>query len=174
MSTNSKIIAAAVIVALIAGIPLYLQNQRINELSDQVAQLTAAKPAPMAAKNSQPIIILSRAGPTQVVVPSLPPAVVREPTADEATAAQAQAVQRTLIKAATNNLRILASSAQQYMGEKGVTEASFFDLVGTGTDNYVRSVAPAVDEDYSDMTISQTQTQVSISSASFGLVTFNL
>ena len=60
------------------------------------------------------------------------------------------------------------------MGEKGVTEASFYDLVGTGTDNYVRSVAPAVDEDYSDIIISQTQTQVSISSASFGLVTFNL
>ncbi len=174
MSTNCKIIATAVIVVLLAGIPLYLQDQKINELRDQVAQLTAAKPATMAAKGSPPVVILTRSAPSQVAAPSQPPAVVRQPTPAEQAAAQAQIEHQAMLKRATSNLRIIGSSAQQFMMEKGVTEANFYDLVGTGTDNYVRSVDPASDEDYSGITVDQTQTQISISSASFGIVTFNL
>jgi len=82
--------------------------------------------------------------------------------------------QQSRLKAVTNNLRIVGSSAQQFMGEKGVTQAAYTDLVGTGTDNYVRNVSPVAGEDYSGITIAQTDTQVSISSVAFGTVTFNL
>ncbi len=82
--------------------------------------------------------------------------------------------QQSRLKAATNNLRILAASAQQYMEDKDVSSASYYDLVGTGTDNYVRSVSPVSGEDYTDFIIFKDQTQVSVSAASFGTVTFNL
>ncbi len=82
--------------------------------------------------------------------------------------------QQSRLKTVTNNLRIIGSSAQQFMGEKGVTQAGYTDLVGTGTDNYVRSVSMVVDEDYTSIVVAQTSTQISISSAGFGTVTFNL
>ncbi len=82
--------------------------------------------------------------------------------------------QQSRLKTVTNNLRIIGSSAQQFMGEKGVTQAGYTDLVGTGTDNYVRSVSSVSGEDYSGIVIAQTSTQVSISNAGFGTVTFNL
>ena len=81
--------------------------------------------------------------------------------------------QQSRLKAVTNNLRIVGSSAQQFMGEKGVTQAAYTDLVGTGTDNYVRTVSSVAGEDYSGIIIAQTSTQVSISNASFGTVTYN-
>ena len=82
--------------------------------------------------------------------------------------------QQSRVKAVTTNLRIISGSAQQYMGEKGTTQAGYTDLVGTGTDNYVRSVAPVAGEDYSGIVIVQSQTQVSISSPTFGTVSYNL
>jgi type IV pilus assembly protein PilA len=78
------------------------------------------------------------------------------------------------VKAVTNNLRQLASAGQQYMLDKGVTQASYADLVGTATDNYIRSIAPVSGEDYSGITIAQTTTQISLSNAGFGTVTYNL
>ncbi len=78
------------------------------------------------------------------------------------------------LKAVTNNLRVLGSSAQQFMSEKGTTQAAYTDLVGTGTDNYVRNVTPVAGEIYSTITVAQTTTQLSISSVAFGTVTFNM
>ena len=78
------------------------------------------------------------------------------------------------IKAVTNNLRQLASAGQQYMLDKGVTQAVYTDLVGTATDAYIRSISPVAGEDYSSITIGQTTTQISISNASFDTVTYNL
>jgi len=77
-------------------------------------------------------------------------------------------------KAATNNLRMLGSAAPQYMVDHGVTSASYHDLVGTETDDYIRSITPASDEDYTDIIIFQAQTQISISAESFGTITYNL
>ncbi len=76
--------------------------------------------------------------------------------------------------AVMGNLRIIGSSAQQYMGEKGRTMASYWDLVGMGTENYVRSVNSVQGEDYSHLVIFQTDTQISVSSVALGTVTFNL
>ncbi len=73
-----------------------------------------------------------------------------------------------------NNLRLIATASAQYMLDKGVTYASYRDLVGIGTDHYLRSISPVAGEDYTHLTVVQTQTQISISSAAFGLVTYNL
>jgi type IV pilus assembly protein PilA len=77
-------------------------------------------------------------------------------------------------KAVTNNLRQLASAGQQYMLDKGVTQALYADLVGTSTDNYIRSISPVSGEDYTTISIVQTTTQISISNLGFGTVTYNL
>jgi type IV pilus assembly protein PilA len=78
------------------------------------------------------------------------------------------------IKAVTNNMRQLASAGQQYMLDKGVTQAGYADLVGTATDAYIRSITPVADEDYTTITMAQTTTQISISSNGEGTVTYNL
>jgi type IV pilus assembly protein PilA len=78
------------------------------------------------------------------------------------------------MKTVTNNLRQMCSAGQQYMLDKGVTQAAYTDLVGTATDAYIRSISPAAGEDYTTITIAQTTTQVSISALTFGTVTYNL
>jgi type IV pilus assembly protein PilA len=77
------------------------------------------------------------------------------------------------IKAVTNNLRQISTAAQQYFLDKGVTTAGYTDLVGTGTDNYIRNVSPVAGESYSSLTVNQSDTQISISNAAFGTVTYN-
>jgi type IV pilus assembly protein PilA len=77
-------------------------------------------------------------------------------------------------KAVVNNLRQIATAASQYMLDKGVTQAQYTDLVGTDTDNYIRSVSPVAGEDYTSEVVVQTQTQVSITAVSFGTVTYNM
>ena len=82
--------------------------------------------------------------------------------------------QQSRTKTVTNNLRQLAAAGAQYMLDKGVTQAGYTDLVGTATDNYVRSVSPVAGEDYTAFLVQQGTTQVSISSPTFGTVTYNL
>ncbi len=82
--------------------------------------------------------------------------------------------QQSRMKTVTNNLRVINSAAQQFMGEKGATQAGYTDLVGSGTDNYVRSVSPVAGEDYSGISIVQSQTQISVSSGTFGTCTYNI
>ena len=82
--------------------------------------------------------------------------------------------QQSRQKAVTNNLRQIAAAGQQYMLDKGVTQAAYTDLVGTGTDNYLHNVSPVSAEDYTALIVAQTTTQLSITSDGFGTVTFNL
>lgn len=51
-------------------------------------------------------------------------------------------------KAITNNLRQLASAADQYFIENGVTEVALTELVGT--DKYVKALNAVAGETYSD------------------------
>jgi type IV pilus assembly protein PilA len=78
------------------------------------------------------------------------------------------------LKAVTNNIRQFATAAQQYMLDKGVIQAAYTDLVGTSTDNYIRSMNPVAGETYSSLSVVQTATQISITSAAFGTVTYNM
>jgi len=73
-----------------------------------------------------------------------------------------------------NNLRELAAAGQQYMLDKGVTQASYDDLVGTRTDAYIRSVTPAAGENYQDFNEVQGTTQISITTPDGRTIPYNL
>ncbi len=60
-------------------------------------------------------------------------------------------------KAVTNNLRQLASAAQQYMLENGATTVASNDLVGT--DSYITSITQVKQETY-PASITQSQSQI--------------
>lgn len=59
---------------------------------------------------------------------------------------QTKAIETSQTKAITNNLRQLASAADQYFLENGVTEVAQTELVGT--DKYVKTLNPVADETY--------------------------
>jgi len=76
-------------------------------------------------------------------------------------------------KAITNNLRQMASAAQQYMLEQGVNSVGYTDIVGTTTDKYVKSINTVAGEDYTTISISNSTTQISITSTVI-TVTYNM
>jgi type IV pilus assembly protein PilA len=78
------------------------------------------------------------------------------------------------VKAVTNNLRQVASAAQQYMLDKGVTVVTASQLIGTATDDYLRTISPIGQENYATITVDQTTSQISATDAAFGTVTYNL
>jgi type IV pilus assembly protein PilA len=82
--------------------------------------------------------------------------------------------QQSRMKAVTNNLRQIATAASQYMLNNGLTQAAYTDLIGTDTDNYIRSISPVAGEDYTGITVVQTATQVSITAVTFGTATYNM
>jgi type IV pilus assembly protein PilA len=61
-------------------------------------------------------------------------------------------------KAVTNNLRQIASAADQYFLEEGVTEVSIDKLIGT----YIYSLTPVAGESYENMTITADMTEISV------------
>lgn len=54
--------------------------------------------------------------------------------------------QTSRTKAVTNNLRQLASAADQYFLDNGLTQVSSADLIGT--DNYIKNMPPVAKEAY--------------------------
>ena len=62
-----------------------------------------------------------------------------------------------------NNLRQLASAAQQYMLETGSKSASYADIVGE--DKYIRGLEPANGETYEGMEINYKDTEISVKDA---------
>ncbi|HTB63272.1 MAG TPA: hypothetical protein VK737_06750, partial [Opitutales bacterium] len=77
-------------------------------------------------------------------------------------------------KAITNNLRLIASAAQTYMMDKGLTQASYNDVVGTTTDDYIRSLTPVVGEDYTGINIHIDTTEVAIVAPDGTMATYDL
>ena len=82
--------------------------------------------------------------------------------------------QQSRLKAVTNNLRQLGNAAQSYMMEKEVTQASYYDLVGDGTDNYLHNITPVVGEDYTGLLIENGQSQVQLTLPDGTTVTYNM
>ncbi len=82
--------------------------------------------------------------------------------------------QQSRSKTVTNNMRQIAHAASQYMLDKGVTQAGETDVVGTGTDSYLRPISQVAGEDYTTVVVAQTATQISIYNVAFGTVTYNL
>jgi hypothetical protein len=80
----------------------------------------------------------------------------------------------TPLKTVINNLRPLATAAQTYMMDKEVTQAAYTDLVGAGTDKYVHHLIPVMDEHYTSFLMVAGQSRITLSSAYFGTVTYNM
>jgi type IV pilus assembly protein PilA len=82
--------------------------------------------------------------------------------------------QQSRVKAVLNNMRQLATASQEYMLEKGATQAAYSDLVGTGTDYYIHNLTPVIGESYASVTVGPATTQISVSNSAIGTVTYNL
>ena len=77
-------------------------------------------------------------------------------------------------KTITNNLRVIASAAQQYMMEQGASQVSETQLEGTNSSNYFRPIAKVNAETYNGLVISSTTTQLSTVEGDGTVVTFNM
>ncbi len=76
-------------------------------------------------------------------------------------------------KTITNNLRQIASGAQQHFLETGETEATEADIVGT--DKYVRSLATVAGEDYgAAFPVAATQNTISVTTLGGRVVNYDL
>jgi type IV pilus assembly protein PilA len=60
-------------------------------------------------------------------------------------------------KTITNNLRQLNAAAQQYFLEHGVTSVASGDLVGSGTDKYIKSITAVFGETYPSVNATDTE-----------------
>ena len=171
MSTTAKVVTTVVIVALIAAIPLTLQHRTIAQLTEQLAQKTNGAAVPLG--QSKPMLVFASPTSGPIVAPPVrPPVPASEP--DGQTAAQQAAVLQAQKKTITNNLRQLATAGFQYMLDRGVTQVTYFDLVGTQTNNYIRSISPAGSEHYEDFIEERFSTQVTQVAPDGSIVTYNL
>jgi type IV pilus assembly protein PilA len=75
-------------------------------------------------------------------------------------------------KAVLNNLRQIYGAAQQYMLESGASTAPYTNLVGAGTDKYIKAINAVSGEDYTTMTVQSTQSQLIISTTAAGTITY--
>jgi type IV pilus assembly protein PilA len=175
---NISVIVVGILFGLLAAWWLGLFNQP----APPSAPLAATKPAANPFFVNQPVKINRQ---NSVAAPVLPPVPASQSTppsptvrarlpADAQSAALDQIRQQSQMKAMKNNLRQLATAASQYMLDKGVTSASYFDLVGTETDNYIRSINPAMGEDYSGIFVNQTDTEVMVVAPDGTTVTYDM
>jgi type IV pilus assembly protein PilA len=65
-------------------------------------------------------------------------------------------------KTALNNLRQLASAAQQYMMETGATSAPYANIVKSDGTGWLTTIESVAGESYSGFTITNTSTQISV------------
>ncbi len=68
----------------------------------------------------------------------------------------------------------ISTAAERYMRDKGVTQAAYADIVGTDRNAYYYPMSLVDGEDYSQIVITKTTTQISVSCTGFGIVTYNL
>jgi len=147
-----------------------------TESAAKTADVPAAPAQPAA---PTPAAAIKTAAAPAVAAPASPPVKASQPATAALQAAGDQAAfdkvrKQSEIKAMTNNLRMLSTASEQYMLDKGVTAAGYYDLVGTGTDNYIRAINPVMGEDYSGFYLTQHDTQVMIVAPDGTTVTFNL
>mgnify|MGYP001544324379 CR=1 FL=1 len=170
MSTSAKIITTVIIVAALAAIPLVLQQKKINNLTAQLP------PAPIVTPSTSPLPAAPTATPVAMQTPVLPAVKpqVEAPVARTATPAQLAAInQAANNQAIINNLRQISSAAQQYMLDLGLSQCTYYDLVGTSSDNMLHNLAPIAGEDYTGLVFHQTDTQISLVGPDGSVVTFS-
>jgi len=175
---NTSTIVVGILLGLLAAWLLGF----FNHPAAPAATTTTAKPAANPFFANQPAKINVRSA---VVAPVLPPAPVAQATpstpgaqrpapTDPQQAEMEQVRQKVRLQAMKNNLRQLATAASQYMLDKGVRSASYYDLVGDATDNYIRSINPVMGEDYSGLIVSQTDTEVMVVAPDGTTVTYDM
>ncbi len=143
---------------------------------------------PVKAQAAPPTAAIAQAEtarPPRVVAPTAPPVVANNepiqftPGAETAAAPAAEvppdpegiAAQK---KAITNNLRQLGSAAAQYMLDRGVTSANYYDLVGAQTDAYIRSISPVMGETYDTLVIHVDDDYLEVTTPNGMVVRYNL
>ena len=179
MSNRAKIVAvlAVVIVAALVIFYLFDGNQTSAPLSPAPAQVAAsiAAPGPSQSMMSAPPI----APGAKIMPPNLTPAQIAAfnqplPAAGQNAASVVSPPTQEEIKAITKNLRQLANAAQSFMMEKDQTSANYNDLVGYGTDKYIRSIDPVVGEDYTGIELKAGDSQMTISAPDGSIIIYNL
>jgi type IV pilus assembly protein PilA len=154
-----------------------------NHPSEPTPQTALAKPAANPFVSNQSTTTQVHMAVAAPVLPPVPasqstPPIPSEQNSSAATDAQMYSMdqirQQSRVKAMTNNLRQLATAASQYMLDKGVRSASYYDLVGTSTDDYIRSINPVMGEDYSGIIVNAADTQVMVVAPDGTVVTYNM
>jgi hypothetical protein len=180
MKTRLPFIAAALVLALLFAWWLGLFGSVKSESmppaapapTPKVANASVASPA----SGSAPAIPVKAASPMAVVAPILPPAKVSAANPGKGTASAATVYpppSDDQIKSIKNNLRQLSGAAHQYMLDHGVSEASYYDFVGSSINDLLRNVNAVDGEDYTGVVIDQSTTQVTVSTPDGTTVTFN-
>ena len=77
-------------------------------------------------------------------------------------------------KTITNNLRIVASAAQQYMLEQGASQVGETQMEGTSSFNFYRPISKVIAETFSGVVFGSTTTQISTVEGDGTVVTFNM
>jgi type IV secretory pathway VirB10-like protein len=171
---GSVILVAAVLVG--AWLMGYWEKPPPAPPSPAAAYIYHPPPVPDAPVEVPPPAVAAPTETASEEAPAPDPTLAQEmekQAADQAAEAQQVEMQRQE-SAITNNLRQFAAGSQQYMLDKGVTQASYQDVVGTETDKYIRSIAPVAGENYESMTVYQTTTQISITTPDGRVVQYNL
>ena len=75
-------------------------------------------------------------------------------------------------KAIVNNLRMFAAAAQQYMLETGSDHATYADIVGPG--KYIKHITPVAGEDYTNLVVHVSDTELSVKTADGRVVNYRL
>ena len=172
MTTTSKVITTAVLVALITSISLYVHYNTTASLNEPLDK--SANNTPVSVGPGNPALAAVSAPNNQVAAPKLLPVPASNmPSADpQGLLLIAQAQKKTI----TNNLRTLATAGQQYMRSKKVSHVAYSDIVGMNQDSYILpDQIPLVgNESYENFTIDESTTQVTQVAPDGSIVTYNL
>jgi hypothetical protein len=182
MSTRVKI--SVVLGAIIAAtlVVFYLFNGNVPSTPTVQPPAPTAKPMASAAivpNSPRPITLTPPPAKSQIEPPRLTPAQVaafKQPlsVAAQNSPAPIDPPSPEETKAITNNLRQLGNAAQSYMMEQSRLSASYDDLVGDGTENYLHHLNPVVGEDYTGIIISNGESQVTISTPDGTVITYSM
>jgi len=182
MNKNLPNVIIGVLLGLLVAWLLGLFSPVPTPATPEPAAKTADASAPVQPGNPAPTTAVKTAPASSVVAPSAPPVKMAQATGAPrppapvtlTSAQQEQVIQKVQLQAARNNLRMLSTAAQQYMLDKGVTAAGYYDLVGTDTDDYIRNIRPVAGEDYSGFYVNQSDTQVMVVLPDGTTVTYNM
>jgi hypothetical protein len=177
MNNRPKI--AVMLAAKIAAVLIALHLLSQGETSDQSGSKAAREAATATSSLLKPATFATQVRSGQILPPvpnSAKIAAHKQPVAAPAngSAAAIAWVSPTELKDIRGNLGHLATAAEAYMLDKGVTEVSYHDLVGTGHDYDLDTITPVIGEDYSRFSMELGQSQVIMVAPDGTSIVYNL